>query len=360
MLPLLDSVFGNPSSVHRKGQEARAILDTARERVAHVGRCKATEIVFTSGATESINLAIFGVARRFRSRGRHIITSSLEHHAVLHACDYLARTEGFEITHLPVDPSGAVSLEHLDAAIRSDTVLVSVMAANNEIGTVQPVTEIGRLCRARGVLFHTDAVQWFGKQPFPSMASFEADLVSLCGHKFHGPKGAGALFIRSPLIIDPLLFGGAHENERRAGTENLAAVVGLAEAMELFVSDPVFLRGDVARLCDELVALIDGLEGVHFRGSRFNRLPNTVAFTVEGCESLPLLASLDLEGVCASSGSACTSGSLQNSHVLRALGVRDSIGFLRFSLGRENTQAEVDQVKQLLPAVIQRIRQRPI
>src|SRR5256714_5885727 len=240
MLPYLGQIYGNPSSVHHIGRRARSLLDDARDRVAQVWRCKPSEVVFTSGGTESTNLAIFGAARRFRDKGRHIITTAIEHHAVLHPCEYLVNKEGFEVTFLPVDQAGKVSVSAIKAAIRPDTILVSVMAANNEIGTIQPVAEIGALCRERGVLFHSDAVQVFGKEAFTSIHQFNADFVSVCAHKFHGPKGAGALFIRSPFHPNPILFGGGHENELRAGTENLSSIIGFAAASERFLQEPVF------------------------------------------------------------------------------------------------------------------------
>ena len=268
MLPYLGEVFGNPSSVHHVGRRARALLDGAREKAALVLRCKPSEIVFTSGGTESVNLAIFGVARQLKTRGKHIITSAIEHHSVLHGCDYLAKKEGFEVTCLPVDREGQVDPGSLEAAIRPDTVLVSIMAANNEIGTIQPIERLGSICRQRGVLFHTDAVQWFGKEPFQNIHQFQADLVSICGHKFHGPKGAGALFIKSPLLPDPLHFGGGHENERRAGTENLSSIIGFVEALERFVTKPVFDPSTLRPLGERLIRLIDGLAGAEFVGSR--------------------------------------------------------------------------------------------
>ena len=356
MLPFLDEVWGNPSSVHHVGQQARALLDEARDRAAKVLGSKPSEVVFTSGGTESANLAILGVARLLRPKGRHIITSAIEHHAVLRCCEYLAQREGFEVTFLPVDGEGLVSPDSLAKALRPDTILVSVMAANNEIGTIQPVAELGALCRQRGVLFHTDAVQWFGKEPVEDVHQFNADLVSICAHKIHGPKGAGALFIQSPLQPAPILLGGSHENERRAGTENLAGIVGFVEALERFVRRPVFDRERLAPLTGRLIQLIDRLPGVQFVGSRERRLANTVAFVVECSDSLPLLAGLDLERICASSGSACSAGSLAPSHVIEALGgekrLADSL--IRFSLGRESTLEEVELVERVLPEVIRR------
>jgi cysteine desulfurase len=356
MLPYLGEVFGNPSSVHHVGRRARALLDEARDRVARVWRCKPSEVVFTSGGTEASNLAVFGAARLLRDKARHIITSSIEHHAVLHPCEYLRRKEGFEITCLPVDAEGRVDPDSVRDALRDDTVLVSIMAANNEIGTLQPVAEIGALCRERGVLFHTDAVQWFGKEPFTHIEQFQADLVSICAHKFYGPKGAGALYVRSPLHPDPILFGGGHENERRAGTENLATVVGFAEALERFVPTPVFDPTKLRPLTGRLVNAVKGLSGVRFRGSPDGRLANTVAFTVDGVDSITMLAALDLEGICASSGSACSAGSLEPSHVLVALGVGQDAAnsLIRFSLGRESTADEVATVEAVLPDVISR------
>ena len=240
MLPFLDEIWGNPSSVHHVGRRARALLDEARDRAAKVLGAKPSEIIFTSGGTESNNLAILGTARSLKTKGKHLITSVIEHPAVLQCFDYLEKNDGFSITKLPVNVEGRVSVDDLKRAIRSDTVLVSVMAANNEIGTIQPVAELGAVCRERGIVFHTDAVQWFGKEPFDNIGQFNADLVSLCAHKFHGPKGAGMLFIKSPLHPDPILFGGGHENERRAGTENLPAISGFIVALENFVIVPVF------------------------------------------------------------------------------------------------------------------------
>ncbi|HET7625943.1 MAG TPA: cysteine desulfurase family protein [Verrucomicrobiae bacterium] len=356
MIPFFQENWGNPSSIHHVGQKARAFLDDARDRAAKFLGCKPSEVIFTSGGTESTNLAIFGAARSLKSKGRHIITSAIEHHAVLHPCEYLAKNEGFELTILPVDREGRVSPEDLEKAIRPDTVFVSIMAANNEIGTIQPIAELGAICRNRGIIFHTDAVQWFGKEPFSNIQQFNADLVSICGHKFHGPKGAGALFIKSPLHPDPILFGGGHENERRAGTENLPLIIGFVEALERFVREPVFSRKHLDPLTTRLKNAAERIEGVHFVGSAENRLANTISFVIEHADSIALLAGLDMEGICASSGSACSAGSLEPSHVISALGIGEKLAnsLVRFSLGRDSSLEEVERVEAVLPEIIRR------
>jgi cysteine desulfurase len=354
MLPFLGEVWGNPSSIHHVGRHARAALDDFRDRGAKVLGCKPSELIFTSGGTESVNLALLGVARLLRPKGKHIITSAVEHHAVLHSCDYLAQNEGFELTVLPVDSTGLISIESLENAFRPDTILVSLQAVNNEIGTIQPVAELGSACRKRGVLFHTDAVQWFGKEPFKNIHQFNADLISICAHKFHGPKGAGVLFVKSPLLPHPVLFGGSHENERRAGTENLAAVAGFVEALERFVPAPVFNRSLLSTLSERLLHLVDSLPGVHFVGHREFRISNTVSFLVDRSDGISLLAGLDLEGICASSGSACSAGSLEPSHVISALGVDPKLAnsLVRFSLGRDSSLEEIEFAEEVLPRVI--------
>ena len=355
MLPFLDAVWGNPSSVHAVGRRARALLDDARDRAAIFLGTKPSELIFTSGGTESNNLAVFGAARSRSGRGKHLITSAIEHHAVLHGFDYLEKREGFQVTRLPVDGEGRVSVEAVKRALRPDTVLVSVMAANNEIGTIQPVADIGTLCRERGVVFHTDAVQWFGKEPFASLAQFNADLVSVCAHKFHGPKGAGLLYIRSPLHLDPVAFGGGHENEQRAGTENLAGISGLVAALERFVKTPVFAPGKLAGLVAQLRERAASVGGCTLVSPATGCLNNTVSFVVAGADSIALLAGLDVEGVCASSGSACSAGSLEPSHVILALGRPETANSLvRFSLGRDSTLAEVAAVGEILPEVVRR------
>jgi cysteine desulfurase len=364
MLPYLGEIFGNPSSVHHIGRQARALLDDARDRVAQVLRSKPSEVVFTSGGTESTNLAIFGAARLKKGKGKHIVTSAVEHHAVLNCCEYLEKNEGFEVTYLPVDREGRSSPEDVERSLRADTILVSIMSANNEIGTIQPIGKIGEICRKRGVLFHTDAVQSFGKEPFSSIDQFSADLVSVCGHKFHGPKGAGVLYIKSPLLPDPILFGGGHENARRAGTENLAGIIGFVESLERFARTPVFSHEKLIPLTKQLEAALERIPGVRLVSPRNGRLCNTVSILVEGSDSIALLAGLDMEGVCASSGSACSAGSLEPSHVISALGVEKSLAnsLVRFSLGRESTLEEVQAVESALTEVVKRVtgRKKPI
>ena len=355
MLPFLGAIWGNPSSVHHVGRKARALLDDARDRTAKLLGAKPSEIIFTSGGTESNNLAILGSARALAAKGKHLITSAVEHDAVLQSFDYLEKREGFSVTRLPVDSAGRVSVEDLVKAIRSETVLASVMAANNEIGTIQPVGELGALCRERGIVFHTDAVQWFGKEPFANIGQFHADLVTVCAHKFHGPKGAGLLYIKSPLHPDPILFGGGHENEGRAGTENLAGVVGLVEAMERFVKPPVFDKSKISPLAGKLKAAISRIAGCELVSPPENSLVNTLAFVVRGADSIALLAGLDVEGICASSGSACSAGLMEPSHVIVAIGKKaESNSLVRFSFGRDSTAEDVDFVCAVLPEIIHR------
>jgi cysteine desulfurase len=355
MLPFLGEIWGNPSSVHHIGRKARALLDDARDRAAQFLGAKPSEIIFTSGGTESNNLAIFGTARALKSKSKHLITSAVEHDAVLQSFDYLEKKEGFEVTRLPVNSEGRVSPDDLKKAIRADTILVSIMAANNEIGTIQPVAELGAICRERGIVFHSDAVQWFGKEPFENVAQFNADLVSVCAHKFHGPKGAGLLYIKSPLHPNPIMIGGGHENERRAGTENLAGIIGLVAALGKFVKPPIFEKSKLKPLADKLVSAIVKIDGCEIVSPRENCLANTVSFVVRGADSIALLAGLDVEGICASSGSACSAGSIEPSHVILAIGKKDMANSLvRFSLGRETTAEEVDFVCHALSGLIRR------
>jgi cysteine desulfurase len=362
MHPFLTEIWGNPSSVHHVGRRARALLDDARDRAATFLGAKPSEIIFTSGGTEANNLAIFGTARALKGKGKHLITSAIEHDAVRQCFDYLEKNEGFIVTRLAVDGNGRVCLDELKQSIRADTVLVSIMAANNEIGTIQPVSEIGSVCRERGIVFHTDAVQWFGKEPIAHIGQFNADLVSVCAHKFHGPKGAGLLYIKSPLHPDPILFGGGHENERRAGTENLPAIIGLVAALEKFVVPAVFNRSKLQPLAEKLILSVKNIPGCEVVSpNRFAGplappcLSNTVAFTVRGSDGIALMAGLDVEGICASSGSACSAGSLEPSQVIVAIGKKEVANSLvRFSLGRDSTLAEVEFVCSVLPDIIRR------
>jgi cysteine desulfurase len=363
MLPFLGEIWGNPSSVHHVGRKARALLDDARDRAAKFLGAKPSEIIFTSGGTESNNLAIFGAARALKPKGKHLIASAVEHDAVLQSFDYLEKNEGFEVTRLPVNSEGRVSPDDLKNVIRADTILVSIMAANNEIGTIQPVAELGAICRERGIVFHMDAVQWFGKEPFENLAQFNADLVSVCAHKFHGSKGAGLLYIKSPLHPDPILFGGGHEDERRAGTENLAGIIGLVTALEKFVKPAVFEKSKLKPLADKLISSIEKIDGCEIvspcrlAGTLAPPicLANTVSFVVRGADSIALLAGLDVEGICASSGSACSAGSIEPSHVVLSIGKKELANSLvRFSLGRDSTMEEVDFVCAALPEIVRR------
>ena len=355
MLPFLGAVWGNPSSVHHVGRKARAALDESRDRAATFLGAKPSEIIFTGGGTEANNLAIFGTARLLKAKGRHLITSAVEHHAGLQCFDYLERHEGFLVTRLPVDAAGRVSVEEFKRAVRPDTIFASIMAANNEIGTIQPVAEIVAVCRELGIRFHTDAVQSFGKEAFENIGQFNADLVSVCAHKFHGPKGAGLLYIKSPLQPEPILFGGAHENERRAGTENLAAIAGLVEALESFVRPSVFPAEQLAVQVQKIAAAVEKIDGCEIVTPKEKALANTLAFVVAGSDGIALMAGLDMEGICASSGSACSAGSLEPSHVILATGRRASANSLvRFSLGRSSTEEEVNFVCAALPEIIRR------
>jgi len=358
MLPFLGDLYGNPSSVHQLGRRVRVWLDEARERAARVLSCRPSELLFTSGGTESNNLAVVGAARALRNRGRHLITSGIEHAAVLRCFETLARRENFDLTVLPVGKCGAVDPEAVARALRPDTVLVSIMSANNETGVVQPTRELASLCRDRGIPFHTDAVQSFGKEADVRASDFGADLISLCAHKFHGPKGTGLLYIRSPLRLECIFAGGPQEGDRRPGTENLAGIAGLVHAMEHFLRPPVFRSAELENCLKALRGALPRVSGVHEVAAGQVRLPNTISFVVEGADSISLLAALDLEGVCASSGSACSAGSLEPSHVLQAMDYEASLAssFVRFSLGRESNVAEVERLVEIWPQVIERVR----
>jgi cysteine desulfurase len=352
MLPYLTEHHGNPSSIHASGRRARQGLDDAREEIAGLLGAKPREIIFTSGGTEADNLALKGVAWAGSARGRHIVTSSVEHKAVMSTCAWLER-HGFEVTYLPVDGTGRVDPDEVAAAIRETTTLVSVMAANNEVGTLQPVAEIGAICRERGVAFHTDAVQAaaFGA-PVPD--AWQARLISLSGHKLGGPKGIGALYVRQGTAFGPEIQGGAQERQRRAGTENVAGAVGLAAAMRAVAAGGHELSG----LRDRLSAGLIAIAGVELTGHPTERLPNNVSVVIGGIEGGDLVAALDLDGIEASTGSACTTGSVEPSHVLLAMGIDEerAHGSLRLTLGPEHTDADVERTIASIAGAVERLR----
>ena len=359
MLPYFIQHPGNPSSIHQLGRAALQAVDDAREQVALILGCSRRELIFTGGGSESINLALKGVAlaRRAAGQGAHIITSAIEHHAVLHAAEYLERL-GFELTILPVDSCGLVNPDDLRAALRPDTALVSIMYANNEIGVIQPIAELGAICREAGVPFHTDAVQAAGALPL-DVEALNVDLMSLTAHKFYGPKGVGLLYVRRGVPLQPQINGGAQERRRRAGTENVPGIVGLATALALAESRR---PAEVARLRALRDRLIDGVLAriplTWLNGDRERRLPGNVNLGFACVEGESVLLLLDQAGICASSGSACTSGSLEPSHVLLALGLdaEAANGSLRFSLGHSITEEDIDYVLDALPPMIARLR----
>ncbi|TMB51142.1 MAG: cysteine desulfurase [Chloroflexi bacterium] len=358
MLPYLSEHWGNPSSIHRSGRRARQGLDEAREAVATLIGAKPREIVFTSGGTESDNLALSGVAWAASARGRHIITTTIEHKAILQECALLER-HGFEVTYLPVNGDGLVDPEAVAAAITERTILVSVMAANNEVGTIQPIAEIGSICRSRRVTFHVDAVQAAPFLPI-DVNAWQVDLLSVSGHKLYGPKGIGALFVRQGTAMVPLLQGGAQERQRRAGTENVAGAVGLATAFALAVGETTHVA-ETDRLIGLREAILQGLSaipGVARTGHATLRLPNSSSVVIERIEGGDLVAALDLEGIEASTGSACTTGSVEPSHVLLAMGIEAerARGSLRLTLGHENTAAEVETTVEVVTRCVARLR----
>ena len=353
----LKEIYGNPSSLHFKGREAEAALKEAREKVASAVGAEPSEIYFTSGGSESDNWAIKGAAKLGAAKGkRHLITTAFEHHAVLHTMQSLEK-EGFEVTYLPVHENGIVRPEEVLNSIREDTALVSVMYANNEIGTIQPIKEIGRICREKGVLFHTDAVQAVGHIPV-DVRSDNADMMSVSGHKFHGPKGTGFLYVRKGIRLPNLIEGGGQEQRRRAGTENLAGIMGMSEALRIAVRDMDEHMERVSAMRDRLISEIEKIPRVRLNGDKERRLPGNINFCFDGIEGESLLLSLDLEGICASSGSACTSGSLEPSHVLLAIGIPKEVahGSLRLSIDAVNTDEEIDYITEKLPPIVERLR----
>jgi len=354
MLPYLRAGYGNPSSIHAAGREARAAVDDARDRVAALLGVRPHEIIFTGGGTESCNLAVLGLAHAHAPRGRHVITAATEHHAVLHACEHLQHHEGFELTILPVDREGLVNPADLRAALREDTILVSVMHANNETGTIQPIEELAAICRERGVCFHTDAVQTFGKIP---VRPGDVSALSIAAHKFHGPKGVGALYLRSGVAIARITHGGAHENTRRPGTENVAGVVGLAAAAEWAEERREAEQARLGPLRDRLWEGIRQVCPGAIRNGHLERtLANTLNVSFPRTDGEALLIGLDLEGVCVSSGSACMVGSVQPSHVLLAMEVAPDLAAstVRFSLGTSTHEAGIEHSVAALGRVLAR------
>ena len=366
MVPYFTQHFGNPSSLHSVGQEARYALDEARERVAGVLNCRPREIVFTAGGTESDNAAIHGVATALHETGNHIVTSSVEHHAVLHACQYL-ESQGFEVTYLSVDADGMVQPEAVYNAINERTTLVTIMYGNNEVGTINPISEIAKSVNKRAeelsrtIVFHTDAVQAAGYLSL-DVAELGVDLLSLSGHKFHGPKGTGVLYMKRGSPYLPLIHGGGQERDRRSGTENIPGIIGLSLALE--AADTV--REETSQRCaalrDRIIdSVLQQIPGSRLNGHATQRLPNNANFSFTGVEGEPILLGLDMARIAASSGSACSSGSLEPSHVLLALGQSAEIarGSLRLTLGRDNTEDEVEYLLRVLVDLVQRLRQLP-
>jgi len=359
MQPFWTEGFGNPSSVYRLGRSALDALDSARATVARILNCSPKEIVFTGGGSESDNLAIKGaaIARREEGRGNHIVTSTLEHHAVLHACEYL-QSAGFEVTFLPVSHEGLVDLEQFRAALRPETVLVTIMYANNEIGTIQPIADIGAICRERGVLFHSDAVQAGGTLPL-DVRALNVDLLTLTAHKFYGPKGTGLLYVRQGTPLVPQINGGGQERRRRAGTENVPGIVGFAEALRLAEEERPGYVEHCRALRERLIAGVETrIPFVQLNGDRTQRLANNANLAFEGVEAESVLLMLDQQGFCASSGSACTAGSMEPSHVLTAIGadMDRAIGSVRFTVGRATTTDDIDRLLDVLPPIVERLR----
>lgn len=357
MLPYFTDAFGNPSSIYSCGQEARGAVEEARTKVAELIGARSEEIIFTSGGTEADNFALKGVAYANERKGNHIITTSIEHHAVMEACKFLQR-RGFKITYLPVDKYGLVDPDDVKRAITDKTILISVMHANNQVGTIEPVEAIGKIAREAGVYFHTDAVQTVGHIPV-NVDKLRVDLLAISAHKFYGPKGVGALYVRKGTRLVSFMHGGEQEKRRRAGTENVPAIVGLGKAVELAGQEMGKEAERLSYLRDKLTkGLVEKIDHIRLDGHPMRRLPNNVNVSVDFVEGESMLLNLDLEGICASTGSACSSASLEPSHVLLALGLspEQAHGSLRFTLGRENTEADVERVLEVLPGIVVKLR----
>ena len=357
MSPFFASIYGNPSSIHSFGREARKAVETAREQVAKALNAQPNEIFFTSGGTEANNWALKGIAAANKAKGNHIITSMIEHHAVLHTCENLEK-KGFEVTYLPVDDNGLLTAEQVKAAITDKTILISIMSANNEIGTLQPIEEIGKVAADNGIYFHTDAVQSIGSVKL-DVKAMNIDALSLSAHKFYGPKGVGALYLKKGVKTDNLFHGGAQEKNRRAGTENISGIVGLGKAIELADANITQYAQRMESLRDMMIkGIMDKVKFVRLNGHHTKRLPGNANLSFEFIEGESLLLSLDMKGIAASSGSACTSGSLDPSHVLLAIGLSHEIahGSLRLTFGDTNTEQDVEYVLNVLPGIVNRLR----
>ena len=358
MLPYFTEYFGNPSSLHLFAREAGKGLDTARAQVAKALNAKPEEIIFTGGGSESDNMVLRGIPEAYKKKGKHVITSAVEHHAVLHTLEAMEKEGRVEVTYLPVDEYGMVTAEQVEKAIRPDTVLVSIMFANNEVGTIMPIEQIGETCKKYGVLFHTDAVQAVGHVPV-DVEKMHIDLLSLSGHKFHGPKGVGALYVRKGVRIPALILGGAQERRKRAGTENVPGIVGMGKAIELATAELEDNAAKMKVLRDRLIFGIPArIPDVKLNGHPTERLPNNVNFSIRFIEGESILLMLDLNGIAASSGSACTSGSLDPSHVLLAMGLSHEVahGSLRLTLSEFTTPEEIDDMLDTLPPIVEKLR----
>lgn len=356
MAEFLSDSYGNPSSIYEIARYSKKAVENARSVIASAVNSDPSEIFFTGCGSESDNWAIKGIAEAYADKGNHIITTEIEHHAVLHTCEYL-ETKGFEVTYIPVGEDGIVNIEELKNAIRSSTILITIMFANNEIGTIQPIAEIGEIARENGIIFHTDAIQALGHVKI-DVKKMKIDLLSVTAHKLYGPKGCGALFIRKGIKIKPLIHGGAQEHNRRAGTENVAGIVGFGKAVELIINEMDEENARVRDLRDRLIDGILKIPDTRLNGDRSSRLPGNVNVSFKYIEGESILLLLEMNGIFASSGSACTSGSLDPSHVLLSIGLPHEMahGSVRFTLGRYNTQEEVDKVIEVLPPIIERLR----
>lgn len=357
MLPYFNQYYGNASSLHSFGRESKEALEKSRSKVAGIINCKKDEIIFTAGGTESDNIAIKGIALKYNKKGKHIITTDIEHPAVLNTCKFL-ETHGFKVTYLPVDNGGFISLEELKNAITNDTILISIIHGSNEIGTIQPLKEIGKIANENEIIFHTDAVQSVGKVKI-DVKEYGLDLLSISSHKIYGPKGTGALYIKKGTKIEPIIHGGGHERGLRSSTENIPGIIGLGKACELAKKRFNVDNPKIEKMRDKLIdGILEKIEKVYLNGPRENRLPNNSNFSFDYVEGESLVLYLDMKGIACSTGSACSSTSLKPSHVLMAIGLKPELAHssLRFTLGRKNTETEINYILEVLPSVVKTLR----